>query len=296
MKFLIKFFSLFSDFFSKAGANGHVFILKNGTTKSKGLAWSGFVGPKSTLAVVPTTPFTIDFSVTAQSSDKQEVRTTGSLVVNFTPAQAVSKFDFTVDVNGAYKDVWQNKVKALVINEVLNPVRAKIKDLTVVGSTIAHSELSTEVMTASAVENNLFSVNGMTVVSCSITNIETTNDEVSDAIGAKERQEICTAADKAVHERQMAAATNDRSLKEYEVETLKSVEVKNAELIEQKNKNKESTANGDAKVVELMLVPYANLEAGKLLAHAILKIGENGRIGTLNISPELLALLKDAAK
>ena len=292
MKFLIKFLSFFSDFFSKAGANGHVFILKNGKTKSKGLAWSGFVGPKSTIAVVPTTPFTIDFTVIAQSSDKQEIRSTGSLVVNFTPSEAVSKFDFTVDMNGAYKDVWSTKVKALIINEVLNPIRAKIKNLTAVGSTIAHSELSKEVMNAAGVENNLFATNGMTVVGCSITNIETTNDEVSEAIGAKERQEICTTADKAVHERQMAASKNDRVLKEYEVETAKSVEIKNAELIDQQNKNKEATANGNAKVTEIMLVPYASLEAGKLLAHAILEIGKNGRLGTLNVSPELLTLLQ----
>lgn len=296
MKFLIKFLSFFSDFFSKAGANGHVFILKNGTTKSKGLAWSGFVGPKSTIAVVPTTPFTIDFVVIAQSSDKQEVRATGSLVVNFTPAQAVSKFDFTVDINGAYKDSWPNKVKALVINEVLNPIRSKIKNLTVVGSTVAHSELSTEVMTASAVDNNLFTTNGMTVVSCSITNIESTNDEVSEAIGATDRQVMLTTADTAVHTRQMEAAKNDRALKEYEVETLQEVEKKKTDLITEQNKNKMEVATGDADVTKKLLEPYKEMPNGQIFALAVQELAKTGRIGTLSITPELMAMIKEQVK
>ena len=48
--------------FRSAGATGHVFFLKNGRTRDMGLAYSGFIGPMTTVAIVPTTPQILNFA------------------------------------------------------------------------------------------------------------------------------------------------------------------------------------------------------------------------------------------
>jgi len=115
-----------------AGATGYVFFLKNGRTKDMGLAYSGFIGPKTTVAVVPTTPQILNFAIDAQTKDKQNVVVRGSLTATFIPQTAVSKFDFTIDPkNGGYLGNWVQVLNAKVVERVVRAVLDKVKDLDV---------------------------------------------------------------------------------------------------------------------------------------------------------------------
>lgn len=274
--------------FRSAGATGHVFFLKNGRIKDVGLAYSGFIGPKTTVAVVPTTPQILNFAIDAQTKDKQSVVVRGSLTATLTPSKAVSKFDFTVNPkDGGYVSQWEQVLNAKVIERVLRAVLNKVKELDV--ETAIQSQKEVEDAVTAALGQNTFSSDGITINSCSIPKIEPSDEEVEGAIGAKERQTMLTEADKALHDRRLKAAENERAVKEYEAGTRLELEKKQGVLLDEQAKNKEKEATADAKATEIRLAPLKDVEAGKLLGAAIMDAAKTGRLGSLAITSEFLA-------
>jgi len=274
--------------FRSAGATGHVFFLKNGRIADKGLAYSGFIGPKTTVAVVPTTPQILNFAIDAQTKDKQSVVVQGSLTATLTPSTAISKFDFTVNPkDGGYASQWEQVLNAKVIERVLRAVLNKVKELDV--ETAMQSQKEVEDAVTAALGENTFSGDGITINSCSIPKIEPSDEEVEGAIGAKERQTMLTEADKALHDRRLKAAANERAVKEYEAGTKLELEKKQGVLLDEQAKNKEKEATADAKATEIRLAPLKDVEAGKLLGAAIMDAAKTGRLGSLAITSEFLA-------
>lgn len=277
--------------FRSAGATGHVFFLKNGRIADKGLAFSGFIGPKTTVAVVPTTPQILNFAIDAQTKDKQNVVVQGSLTATLTPGVAVSKFDFTVEPkSGGYLGNWVQVLNAKVIERVVRAVLDKAKDLDVEEAT--RSQKLVEDAVTAALGNNTFQGDGITIDSCSIPKIEPADEEVEGAIGAEERQTMLTNADKALHDRRLKAAANERAVKEYEAGTRLELEKKQGTLLDEQAKNKEKEANADAKATEIRFAPLKDIEAGKLLGAALMDGLKNGRVGSIVVAPELLGALQ----
>ncbi|NND65133.1 MAG: SPFH domain-containing protein, partial [Gammaproteobacteria bacterium] len=206
---------MFISLFNSAGATGHVFHLKNGRVRDKGLAHSGLIGPMTTVAVVPTTPQFIPFAITAQTKDKQSVVVQGSLAATLMPNTAVSKFDFTVELkSGGYKGDWLKGVKARVIERVLRVVLEKITGLDVEEAT--RSQQIVEDAVTAALDAGKFESDGILIDSCSIPKIEPRDSDIQSAIGATERQSMLTDADTALHERRLKASENERAVEEYE--------------------------------------------------------------------------------
>ncbi len=275
--------------FRKAGATGNVFLLKRGKQKDMGLAYSGFISPMTTVAVVPTTPQIVSFAVEAKTSDKQDVTVVGSITATLVPRTAVSRFDFTVDPkNGAYLSPWQQTLQAKVIEKALRAILNKVKDLAVEDATRAQKIVEDEVTQALGKDN--LAQDGIVIDSCSIPKIEA-DDEVAEALGAKERQAMLADADKALHERRLNASQNDRTIKQFEADTRLGLEQKNGALIEEQGRNKEKEASADAKATEIRLAPLKDVEPGKLLGAALMEMAKGGRIGNLSIVPEMLTAL-----
>src|SRR5215210_7413183 len=137
--------------FRSAGATGHVFLVKNGRTANKGLAYSGLIGPLTTVAVVPTTPRILDFAVEARTSDKQRIVVTGNVKVTLDPRQAVRSFDFTVvAANGSYRAAWEKMLHEIVIARVLAPIRTKAQTLDVEAATQSHTSFEDALRTLDA--------------------------------------------------------------------------------------------------------------------------------------------------
>lgn len=274
--------------FRSAGATGHVFLLNNGHVSDKGLAYSGLIGPMTTVAVVPATPQIVNFSIDAKTKDKQGVAVNGTVTVTLTPAKAISKFDFTVDArNGGYIGNWGQVLQAKVVERVLRVVLAEIKQLEIEPATHAQATVEDAIKTALGA-TDLTDV-GISVDSCSITVVEPADDEVANAIGSSERQTMLALADSALHERRMKAATNDRTVKEYEAGTKLELERKQGELIVEQTKNEAARATSEAAATEIRLKPLETLAPGKLLAVSLLKAAESGRMGSIAITTEMLA-------
>lgn len=276
--------------FRSAGATGHVFLMNNSRSQDKGLAYSGFIGPMTTVAVVPTTPQILNFAIIAQTKDKQKVTVSGNITASLIPAVSVRKFDFTVDVgSGGYQGDWSKTINALIVERAVRAVHAKLRDLDVEDATRSQKEVEDAIMAELGGDN--LAIDGISVTSCSIPKIDPDN-EVSAAIGASERQTMLAAADMALHDRRLKAAGNDRAVREFDAQTNLKLEEERAKLIDEQGKNKEKEAEADAKATELRLAPLKDIDAGKLLGAALIEGLKEDRIGTIVIGPELLGALQ----
>ena len=281
---------LLFSLFRKAGATGHVFFLKNGKVRDKGVAYSGLIGPQTTVAVVPTTPQILHFAIDAQTSDNQGVVVQGSVTAILAPAVAVRRFDFTVDPGrGGYIGNWLEVVNAKVIERVLRAVLDKVKTLTVKEATRSQSQVERAVI--DELGPAVFQADGIAIESCSIPKIEPRDDEVGASIGAQERQTMLTESDKALHDRRLKAATNERVIKQYEADTRLELERKQGELLDEQAKNKKKEAESDAAATAIRLAPLEDVESGKLLGAAVMEAAKSGRVGTIAITSEFLAAI-----
>ena len=138
----------------------------------------------------------------------------------------------------------------------------------------------------------MLSSDGIIVDSCSIPKIKPADHDVEAAIGAQERQSMLTEADRALNERRMKAAENERKVKQYEADTELELEIKQGELLEQQAKNKEKEAQADARATEIRLAPLESVEPGKILGAALMEGFKSGRVGSIVVAPELLAALQ----
>lgn len=275
--------------FNSAGAAGHVFLLKKGAVKDRGLAYSGFIGFDTTVAVVPTTPQILNFAIIAQTKDKQRVTVTGNITASLVPSVAVKNYDFTVDVrNGGYEGEWEKILQAQVVERAVRAVHQKVRELIVEEAARSQKEVEDAIMLE--LGSGVFSPNGVVIISCSIPRIDPDN-EVANAIGAQERQLLLTTADTALHDRRLKAAGNERTVREFEAATALKLEVDRAKLIEQEGTNKAAEAQSDAKATELRLAPLKDIDAGKLLGAALIEGLKEDRVGTIVFGPELLGAL-----
>ncbi len=274
-------------FFKKAGATGRVFLVGGGKTQDKGRAYSGLVGPWTTVAVVPETPQILNFEIDALTDDQQAVVVQGSVTITLV-AVAVSKLDFTVDKrSGSYVGDWQKILPAKVTAHVLRVVLDTVQELDI--ETAIGSQRLVEEAVIKVLRDTDLAHDGIIVDSCSIRKVEPSEDEVGEAIGAKQREELLTGADAARHARRLKALEGDRALKAYEAETARTLEEDRAALIAQQGKNEEAKARADAEATRIRLAPLQEVEAGKLLGAAVMKAAETGRLGTLNLTSEFLA-------
>lgn len=284
------------NFFRGAGATGNVFFLSGGKAVDKGLAYSGFVFPNTTVAVVPTTAQILDFDVDARTSDKQSVTIAGNIKVTFSPAVAISKFDFTVNKDGAYLSSWEQALRAFVVEQVFAPLRKKARDLDIKSAIQSHKEFEDEVKASLIAANSPLAALGIKFESSSIAKVEADDGEVEKAIGSKERQEMLTESDKALNERRLKAVENERGVKQYEADTKLELEKKQGELLDEQAKNKEKEATADAKATEIRLAPLKEVEAGKLIGAAIMDAAKTGKLGSLSITSEFLAAVGNTGK
>jgi hypothetical protein len=280
----------FITWFRKAGSTGHVFLFKGGKTHNKGIAYSGLVGPWTTVAVVPTTPQILNFSVDTQTKDRQDVTVTGSVTTIFVPAVAVSKFDFTTDTKtGSCGGDWQEVLRALVIEQIIRAAQLEVQKHVVVDVIRAQKQIEDAIM--AELGGKKFSTDGITIVSCSIPTIAPKDRDVTAAIGATERHAMLTEADNALHTRRTRAAQNSRDLQTYEAQTKLALEGERENLLKKQGANKGLEAEADAKATEIRLAPLKNIPAGTLLGAALMTGFERGNVQSLAVTTELLAAL-----
>lgn len=282
-------------FFKRAGATGHVFFVANGKRRNKGLAYSGIYGPGTSIAVVPTVEQILAFAIDALTKDKQHVTVSGNVKVALNPPIAVGSLDFTVDrETGTYQTRWENTLNALVIERVLTPVLAVVKQVNVTEAVSAQGDVESAIMTALGDGQSALAAKGIVIDSCSVPSITAEDEDLAEALGATEREALLTEADTATHDRQMKAVAHDRQVKTYESATVLTLERDRSKLVEQQGKNRLAEADVDAKALAARMEPLDKMDSRKVLAAAFYEMGKSGRVGAINVTPDLLASLSAA--
>ena len=223
----------------------------------------------------------------------QKLVIAGSVTVNFDPQSAVKNFDFTVDNDGAYLNAaeWSRILRSLVAEQVMEPIRTKATELEVANAVKSHKDFGTTV-TDALTKLATLTEKGIKVISCSITKVEPDDNKISESIGSKEKETILTAADSNRHERALKASGNERAIKEFEAATVLKLEQDRATLIEQQSTNKKAEATAEAEALKIKLAAFDGVDAGKILGLALIELAKSGRVGTLNIGPEIFTAMQ----
>jgi regulator of protease activity HflC (stomatin/prohibitin superfamily) len=309
----------------KTSPTTYVFHFRRGHVVHEGPGLSfWYFAPNSTLALVPVSSVDVPFMFSETSSDFQGVTIQGQLTYRVAdPRALVTLLDFSTTPNGRYissdPEKLSDRLVALAQVFISSAThRMKLRDVLV-----SYEELCAVVLQGLRASTNVQML-GLEILGLSILAISPT-PEVAKALEAEAREEIQRRSDEAIYARRNAAVEQERRIKESELNTEIAVEEKKrvkretqmsadiaveqqrATLIDQAVQNEKKQADSQAYAVETMLKPMKELDwrtimalnaskmdSSQTIAMAFRDLAENAqKIGTLNISPDLLETLVD---
>lgn len=280
----------------KGAPTDYIVKYVSGVKRKEGRGGIFFVGPRTTIARVPTTDVAVPFAFIELTADGQQVTVQGEMQVRYLVDRILSRRDFTVDPHfGVYTSRDPEKVAEEAVHTLQTFVRGEIGAKTLKEMLVAAAVLKDAVFAAITANADPWKAVGIEVVSLFITGVAPANLDLKKALEAEAREKMLATADKAVADRRRAAAESDRGLKEYEAETARTLEERRAQLVKVRNANTVAEAEADAKAIDERLRPYRSMDAGTLLALGINEMGKSGRVGTFNVTPDLLSAVTAAA-
>jgi hypothetical protein len=301
----------------------HVMQYRNGqlVRQGAGLSFFYFV-PSNVVVQIPLASVGVPFVFNEVTSDFQEATIQGDITYRvIEPESLATMLDHSVDALGRYQSEDPQKLNERLIHAAQISARAftqrhRLNDLlTKSDELVATCELALK-------ESPAVAMLGLEIIGMSILSIRAT-PEITKALQAEAREKLLQQADEAVHIRRNNAIELERQIKENELETeIKveekkrevremqlradiAVELQRTELVDQKvqNERKEAEARGDAlkailapmKDVDwktLLAVGPGGINSQEMIALAFRDLADNAdKIGTLNISPDLLNTL-----
>lgn len=300
----------------------HVMQYRGGRVVRQGAGLSFFYfAPTSVIAQIPVASTGVPFVFNEVTADFQDATIQGELTYRVSaPATLAALLDFSVDAAGRHRSDDPSKLNDRLIHATQILARAftqkqPLRELLVSSDTLVARVLE-GLKTSEAV-----SMLGVEILGLSILSIKAT-PEMAKALQAGAREKLLQEADEAVYARRNTAIELERQIKESELKTEIVVEQKRREVRETKlaadvaleqgrselvdltveNERKESQARADAMraVLEpikdvdwrILMAAQSGFDSGQLIAMAFRDLADNAeKIGTLNISPELLQSL-----
>lgn len=286
MKKLIQYF--------KATPTEYCRISVGGKTKQEGKGVSKLIIPyRTNVEIIDTSLTDKEFTFVETTNDNQQVTIQGSFTYKvIEPKKVLEQYNLAVNPKTkTYIADEQPEVGNQLIHLIRGNAREKIQTEKMEDVLIMGEKLSKEVsenVKKSKIANDL----GLVVNSLYITAI-TAEPIIAKALGATYREKLLTTAQEAEYSRRAKAVEQEKEIEENQMNNQISLETQRKKLIELEAKNSEEEGKYKAKVLEMELKAYENMDAEKLKAHALLKIGEKAeRIENLNITPELLSGIK----
>jgi hypothetical protein len=287
-----------------------------------------YFAPVGTIATVPLASTDVPFVFNEVTADFQEATIQGELTYRVAdPKRLSAVLDFSVDPRGRYRSDDPTKLNDRLIHAAQTAARfytqrTPLRDVLVSSSALIAETLQ-GLLTSPAVV-----MLGVEILGLSILSIKAT-PEMSKALQAEAREDLLRKADEAIYARRNSAVEQERRIRENELNTEiavahkqrqvretqmaaeVAVEQQREALVDQKvaNDRKEADARGHAlqatleplKSVDWRTLLAANAgadDAGRIIAMAFQELaGSSGKIGELNISPDLLrSLVRPASK
>lgn len=309
--------------FVKVPPTTYVLHYQGGRVKREGAGLSFFCfGPTSEVVQVPIASADVPFVFNEVTADFQDATIQGQLTYRIQDAKKVAGLlDFSVTAAGRHRSEDPGKLNDRLIQAAQILARSFTQRHSLQELLVSSDGLVTEVL-AGLKESEVVAMLGINVLALSVLAIKGT-PEMTKALQAEAREQLLRKADEAVYERRNVAVELERRIKESELNTEIAVEQKRrtvretkmqaeiaveqqrAALVDQRveNERKEAAARGDAlratleplKEVDwrtLMAASSGAADPKHMIALAFRDLADNAqKIGTLNVSPDLLATL-----
>jgi len=308
----------------KASPTTHVLHYRKGALIHDGPGLSFlYFAPTSVTVLVPVSSRDVPFVFNEVTADFQDVTIQGQLTCRIRePKKVAALLDHTVDVRGRYKSDDPGKVNDRVIHSAQILARSFTQQRTLHEVLVNSVALVDEVL-AGLRRSETLAMLGMEVLDLSIVGIKA-SPEMAKALQTDAREQLLKQADEAIYARRNAAVELERTIKENELNTEIAVEQKKrqvresqmaaeiaveqqrATLVDVKVENERKEGEARAAALAALLEPVKSvdwrtllavspgLDSRQIISLAFQQLAENaGRIGELNISPDLLRALVD---
>lgn len=308
----------------KASPTTYVIHYKAGKVKRSGpgLAFL-YYRPTSTVVQVPLASADVPFVFNQVTGDFQELTVQGQLTYRVNdPQRLAALLDFTVDARGKYCSDDPTKLEERLVHATQVLAQAVIGKLTLRAALASGETLVREVLAGLRASEAVTTMLGLEPLALTIVSVRPT-PEMARALEAEARERLQREADESIYARRNAAVTQERIIKESELETELAVEAKQREirerkmaadiaveeqratLVARKVENDKQDADSRAYALEVSLAPLRDADWKTLMAVspnggdprlmialAFRELAENAtKIGELNMSPDLLRTL-----
>jgi regulator of protease activity HflC (stomatin/prohibitin superfamily) len=312
--------------FAKFGPTDYVIHFQRGRVKREGRGLSFFYWmPTSSIVSVPVASSDISFVFQLLTADFQTVTVQGQLTYRvIEPRKLAELLNFTVNAAGTYASSDPEKLAQRLVNESQTSAATAVAQMLLRDALRSAEEIGAAI-TAGLRASQSVGMLGIEPVRVSVTNV-TPTPEMARALEAESRERLNQEADMAIYSRRNNAVAEERKIRESELNTEIAVEEKKRQIretqttadiaVEERRKalvdlqaaNERTSAETKAYALKAMLEPLGGIEWEKLvalnggngadsriaIAHAFRKLADNAqRIGTLNITPDLLQSLLD---
>lgn len=318
---------MFGFRYIKTEPTQYVIQYRDGKSHREGAGLSfWYFAPTTSIVVVPTASVNEPFIFPQVTADFQEVTIQGQITYRVAdPRRTADLLNFTVGPKGAYVSEDPQKLSQRLIDQVQVAMRAEVQALPL-KEVLASGETLVGRVAALLKDNATITALGLELLGLSLLAVKP-KPETAKALEAEAREALLRRADDAIYARRNAAVENERTIKENELATERSLREKRAQierermdadihLEEQKkalvalsstNAREEADVRAyalaqmvksigatDPKVLQTLA--SVGMDPSRLMAAAFRDIADNAdKIGHLNISPDLLRELIEPA-
>ena len=289
--------------FMKAPPTTYVLHFVNGRVRREGPGLSFFYwAPGATIVTVPVGSADAPFAFQEATADFQAVAIQGQVTYRVRdPRRLAELLDLSLGPNGRYRTDDYQKLPERIVHATQMLVRAETQRLTLAAALTDAAGLGARVLAGLRAADAIVQL-GVEVLGLSVLAVRPA-PESAKALEAEAREALQRRADEAIYARRNAAVEQERRIKESELQTEIALEEQRARLLDERVANDRKEAESRAFALETTLAPVRGLDwrmlmalrggdAGSTIALAFQELAANaGRIGEVNISPDLLRAL-----
>jgi hypothetical protein len=280
---------MFIQYF-KGEPSTHVIRYRNGKIVASGEGANFWYMPLNTsVAAVPIVSQEAQFLFTETTADYQEVSIQGTVTYRITdPLLVASRLNFTIDpTTSRFTSEDPDKLVQRIVNLIQGQTRSKVNALSLEAAITKVHSLAIGVF-QEIVDNDSIAQLGIALENLHFTALKAT-PEMQKALEADYREGLQQRADQAIYARRAAAVSEERHIRQSELNTEVELENRRKDLVDTQARNNLTLAEAEAKAEELKLNPYSTMPPQALVALALKEwAGNVGNIENLSITPDLL--------
>ncbi|MDQ7824028.1 MAG: SPFH domain-containing protein [Candidatus Eremiobacteraeota bacterium] len=319
---------MFGIKYLKSAPTTYIFHYGGGRLRRQGPGLSFFYyAPASVIVSVPLASHDLPFVFQEVTRDFQALTVQGQISYRVLDAGRLSALlDYSIYPDGTYLSDDPTLLEKRLVDYTQIAARSLIQGMMLREALVSVEKISAEVI-KTLKESEQVALLGTEIMSFSITSARP-SPEMARALEAEAREALQGKADEAIYERRNAAVLQERRIKESELATELAVEEKRrqiresqmaadiaveeqrSQLISRRVENDRSEADARAYALEATLKPVKDVDwrtlmafgagssdPGVMIAMAFRELAENaGKIGELNVSPDLLKTLLGKGK